>query len=86
VFVRREQLQEALKGTSTSPVSLTVFPRIGCLGFTQPEHAPNTTDSASKSLFFPDEAIWRSHPRYRLEVGVAVGMAVVMLLSLVVFI
>ena len=75
VFVRREQLQEALKDTSTSPISITVFPRIGCPGFTLPEHTPNTTDSASNSLFFPDEAIWRSHPRYRLGLCVAVDGA-----------
>ena len=63
-FVRREQLYEVLKGTDVFPLSITVFPRLGCPGFTQPEYIPNTAESASRSLFYPDEAIWSGHPRF----------------------
>lgn len=63
--LRREQLMEALRDTSTFPLSITVFPQMGCPGFTQPEHVPDTINSASQSLFFPDEVIWWSHPRYK---------------------
>lgn len=56
---------EVLKDTLTFPLSITAFPRIGCPGFTLPEYPPTTTGSASESLFFPDEAIWSSHPRYK---------------------
>ena len=61
---RREQLYEVLKGTDVFPLSITVFPRLGCPGFTQPEYIPNTAESASRSLFYPDEAIWSGHPRF----------------------
>lgn len=54
-----------------SPVTvLTVdvflfFFRLGCPGFTKPEHRPSPVEKGvSKSLFFPDEAINR-HPRFR---------------------
>ena len=61
---RREQLNEVLKGTDVFPLSITVFPRLGCPGFTQPEYIPNVAESASKSLFYPDEAVWSGHPRF----------------------
>lgn len=42
-----------------------VFFRLGCPGFTKPEHRPSPVEKGvSKSLFFPDEAINR-HPRFR---------------------
>ncbi|XP_028915080.1 glutamate--cysteine ligase catalytic subunit [Ornithorhynchus anatinus] len=44
--------------------TITSFPRLGCPGFTVPEHKPTPTEGgASKSLFFPDEAI-NKHPRF----------------------
>ncbi|XP_071469409.1 glutamate--cysteine ligase catalytic subunit isoform X2 [Marmota flaviventris] len=44
--------------------TITSFPRLGCLGFTLPEYKPNPVEGgASKSLFFPDEAI-NKHPRF----------------------
>ncbi|ELV11968.1 Glutamate--cysteine ligase catalytic subunit [Tupaia chinensis] len=50
-----EILQE--KGERTNP-------KLGCPGFTLPEYKPNPVEGgASKSLFFPDEAI-NKHPRF----------------------
>ncbi|KAI5611561.1 glutamate--cysteine ligase catalytic subunit, partial [Silurus asotus] len=44
--------------------TITSFPRLGCPGFTKPEQKPTPVEKgASKSLFFPDEAINR-HPRF----------------------
>jgi glutamate--cysteine ligase catalytic subunit len=62
--LRRHQLEEMLKGSGTIPLSMTVFPRLGCPNFTDPTHQPTPTSGASHSLFFPDEAIWTGHPRY----------------------
>ncbi|XP_069462231.1 glutamate--cysteine ligase catalytic subunit [Ambystoma mexicanum] len=44
--------------------TITAFPRLGCPGFTFPEFEPTPVEAgASKSLFFPDEAI-NKHPRF----------------------
>ncbi|XP_065768540.1 glutamate--cysteine ligase catalytic subunit isoform X3 [Muntiacus reevesi] len=44
--------------------TITSFPRLGCPGFTLPEFKPSPVEGgASKSLFFPDEAI-NKHPRF----------------------
>jgi len=42
----------------------TNFPRLGCPGFTFPEFNPDPETSASRSYFFPDEAIFQGHPRF----------------------
>lgn len=45
--------------------SSSICRRLGCPGFTLPEYKPNPVEEgASKSLFFPDEAI-NKHPRFR---------------------
>ncbi|CAI8000015.1 Glutamate--cysteine ligase catalytic subunit [Geodia barretti] len=62
--VRRKQLQEALKGTTTVPLCITAFPRIGCPSFTLPAYPLSPLPPASRSLFFPDEAVWSGHPRF----------------------
>lgn len=62
--LRRQQLTEVLKGTNTFPLSITVFPRLGCPSFTEPQFEPRPDSSASRSLFYPDEAVWTGHPRY----------------------
>lgn len=64
MVLRRKQLYEALKSTETIPLSITGFPRLGCPDFTQPEIPIPPLPEASRSLFFPDEAIWSGHPRY----------------------
>lgn len=45
--------------------SSSICCRLGCPGFTLPEFKPSPVEGgASKSLFFPDEAI-NKHPRFR---------------------
>ncbi|XP_075564692.1 glutamate--cysteine ligase catalytic subunit isoform X1 [Pelecanus crispus] len=69
---RRQEAASVLKEneavcTVTSFPSLdliVVLHRLGCPGFTVPEHKPTPVEGgASKSLFFPDEAI-NKHPRF----------------------
>lgn len=57
---RRQKLMEALEGSPTFPLSITIFPQIGCPGFTKPEYV-----QADLATFFPEESIW-THPRYLL--------------------
>ncbi|XP_026473928.1 glutamate--cysteine ligase-like [Ctenocephalides felis] len=48
-------------------MSLTSFPRLGCPKFTFPEYdpTPDSEEGASQSYFFPDEAIFPGHPRFK---------------------
>ncbi|XP_012264926.1 glutamate--cysteine ligase catalytic subunit [Athalia rosae] len=46
-------------------MSLTSFPRLGAPDFTDPPTKPTPTSGASHSLFFPDEAIFPGHPRFK---------------------
>ncbi|KAG5831185.1 hypothetical protein ANANG_G00301140 [Anguilla anguilla] len=60
---RRKEASSVLKERQTL-CTITSFPRLGCPGFTMPEFKPTPVErGASKSLFFPDEAINR-HPRF----------------------
>ena len=63
----RYRRQEATKLLQPNEVlmSLTVFPRIGAPDFTDPPTHPTSNTGASKSLFFPDEAIYPGHPRFK---------------------
>lgn len=61
---RRKEIVRAL-GTDEVPLSLTVFPRLGVGEFTMPPHKPNPVTGASRSIFYPDEAINSGHPRFR---------------------
>lgn len=63
----RYRRQEATKLLQPNEVlmSLTVFPRVGALDFTEPSSYPTPDSGASKSLFFPDEAIYPGHPRFK---------------------
>lgn len=45
--------------------SITSFPRLGCPDFCTPHAKPDPENSASRSLFFPDAAIYPAHPRFR---------------------
>jgi hypothetical protein len=40
--------------------------RLGAGEFTDPAHKPNPETGASRSIFFPDEAINSGHPRFKL--------------------
>ncbi|XP_037750144.1 glutamate--cysteine ligase catalytic subunit isoform X2 [Chelonia mydas] len=60
---RRREAASVLK-EDEALCTVTSFPRLGCPGFTLPECEPTPVEGgASKSLFFPDEAI-NKHPRF----------------------
>ncbi|XP_036172234.1 glutamate--cysteine ligase catalytic subunit isoform X5 [Myotis myotis] len=60
---RRKEATSLLK-ENQALCTITSFPRLGCPGFTLPEVKPNPVEGgASRSLFFPDEAI-NKHPRF----------------------
>uniref|UniRef100_A0A493T1M2 Glutamate--cysteine ligase n=1 Tax=Anas platyrhynchos platyrhynchos TaxID=8840 RepID=A0A493T1M2_ANAPP len=60
---RRQEAASVLK-ENEAVCTVTSFPRLGCPGFTVPEYKPTPVEGgASKSLFFPDEAI-NKHPRF----------------------
>uniref|UniRef100_A0A672HLV3 Glutamate--cysteine ligase n=1 Tax=Salarias fasciatus TaxID=181472 RepID=A0A672HLV3_SALFA len=60
---RRREASSVLNKNETL-CTITSFPRLGCPGFTRPEHRPTPVEKGvSKSLFFPDEAI-NQHPRF----------------------
>ncbi|XP_071857804.1 glutamate--cysteine ligase [Bombus fervidus] len=63
----RYRRQEASKLLEPNEVlmSLTNFPRTGAYDFTDPPTHPTPNSGASKSLFFPDEAIYPGHPRFK---------------------
>lgn len=44
--------------------SFSIF-SLGCPGFTDPESKSNPVDGVSGSLFFPDDAIFSGHPRFK---------------------
>uniref|UniRef100_A0A6M2DFZ2 Glutamate--cysteine ligase n=1 Tax=Xenopsylla cheopis TaxID=163159 RepID=A0A6M2DFZ2_XENCH len=48
-------------------MSFTNFPRLGCPNFSFPSYEPTPykEDGASQSYFFPDEAIYPGHPRFK---------------------
>ncbi|XP_040839498.1 glutamate--cysteine ligase catalytic subunit isoform X5 [Ochotona curzoniae] len=61
---KRRKEASSLLGENQALCTITSFPRLGCPGFTLPEYKPNPVEGgASKSLFFPDEAI-NKHPRF----------------------
>ncbi|KPI93415.1 Glutamate--cysteine ligase catalytic subunit [Papilio xuthus] len=46
-------------------MSITNFPRLGCPNFTNPPFTPNPKTGVTLSHFFPDEAIFPGHPRFK---------------------
>ncbi|XP_043254726.1 glutamate--cysteine ligase catalytic subunit [Colletes gigas] len=67
----RYRRQEATKLLQPNEVlmSLTSFPRIGASDFTDPPTQPTPNTGVSRSLFFPDEAIYPGHPRFKTLTG-----------------
>ncbi|XP_037818840.1 glutamate--cysteine ligase [Lucilia sericata] len=63
---RREEVTELLE-KDECVMSITNFPRLGCKEFTHPIYNPQPEDptSSAKSLYFPDEAIYPGHPRFK---------------------
>lgn len=41
------------------------FYRLGCEDFTDPSTRPTPDEGATRSLFFPDDAIFPGHPRFK---------------------
>ncbi|CAK1599941.1 unnamed protein product [Parnassius mnemosyne] len=46
-------------------MSITNFPRLGCPNFTSPPYKPNPKKGVTLSHYFPDEAIFPGHPRFK---------------------
>ncbi|KPJ13668.1 Glutamate--cysteine ligase [Papilio machaon] len=46
-------------------MSITNFPRLGCPNFTSPPFTPNPKTGVTLSHYFPDEAIFPGHPRFK---------------------
>jgi len=61
---RRLQVKELL-AKNEFLFSLTGFPRLGCPGFTEPPAQAQPQTSHTKSLFWPSEATFPGHPRFR---------------------
>ncbi|KAL5277748.1 GCLC family protein [Megaselia abdita] len=63
---RREEVSALLK-PNEKVMSITNFPRLGSPLFTAPEYLPTPEKelSAARSLYFPDEAIYPGHPRFK---------------------
>ncbi|CAD7093323.1 unnamed protein product [Hermetia illucens] len=63
---RRQEVTNLLPPGETI-VSITAFPRLGCPKFSHPEYKtrPDDPDSAAQSNYFPDEAIYAGHPRFK---------------------
>ncbi|XP_015119215.1 glutamate--cysteine ligase catalytic subunit [Diachasma alloeum] len=61
---RRQEVTNELKPGEVV-MSVTSFPRLGCPDSTDPPAKPTPDSGASRSLFFPDEAIFPGHPRFK---------------------
>ncbi|KAI4464929.1 glutamate cysteine ligase [Holotrichia oblita] len=61
---RREEVQKYLNHDEAI-LTLTSFPRLGCEDFTYPPSKPTPNEGATRSLFFPDDAIFPGHPRFK---------------------
>lgn len=62
-YRRQEAANSLLPGEVL--MKLTNFPRLGSPDFTYPPAQPTPDSGASRSLFFPDEAIFGGHPRFK---------------------
>ena len=65
MILRRAEVSRLLK-KEESLLSIS-FPALGTPDFTDPPTKPNPDDpeGAGRSLFFPDEAIYQGHPRFK---------------------
>lgn len=63
---RRQEVSELLDGDEVV-MSITNFPRLGAANFTWPiyQPQPDNVDGAARSNYFPDEAIFPGHPRFK---------------------
>jgi glutamate--cysteine ligase catalytic subunit len=63
MHLRRRQIQDLLSNDEYA-FSLSVFPLLGCEDFTYPSYKPTPNKGITRSLFYPDQAIFMVHPRY----------------------
>lgn len=63
---RRQEVSEMLPAGEVV-MSITNFPRLGMPAFTHPEYSvtPDDPNSSARSNYFPDQAIFPGHPRFR---------------------
>ncbi|XP_021359710.1 glutamate--cysteine ligase catalytic subunit-like isoform X2 [Mizuhopecten yessoensis] len=61
--LRREEIQKCL-GPNEVPLSLTSYPRTGSGVFSDPPTYTDPANSASRSLFYPDQVVFLGHPRF----------------------
>ncbi|KAI1290171.1 Glutamate--cysteine ligase catalytic subunit [Halotydeus destructor] len=62
--LRRQEIEKLLPDDEML-LTLTSFPRLGCPGFTFPKLEPDPANSLIGSQYFPDEAIFGGHPRFK---------------------
>ncbi|KAH9425316.1 hypothetical protein DERP_005919 [Dermatophagoides pteronyssinus] len=62
--LRRKQVIDLLNENETI-LSISPFPSLGTFDFCEPSSFVHPTYGYSRSLFFPDEAIYTGHPRFR---------------------
>lgn len=69
MILRRAEATQLLK-KNESLLSIS-FPALGSADFTDPpaRPAPEDPEGAGRSVFFPDEAIYAGHPRFKNLVG-----------------
>jgi glutamate--cysteine ligase catalytic subunit len=64
---RRQQAQELL-GQNEYLMTFSTFPLLGCPDFTWPQANTTPDKGITRSLFFPDDAIFKGHPKYAISI------------------
>lgn len=62
--LRREEMKRFLTEPGETVQSIVAFPRLGCPDFTFPNFKPTPNKGFSCSLFYPDQAVCQSVPRF----------------------
>ncbi|CAF1031227.1 unnamed protein product [Brachionus calyciflorus] len=62
--LRRKTIEDHLEKNEHC-ILITSFPLLGCNKFTYPSYSPTPDSGITRSLFFPDQAIFDGHPRFR---------------------
>lgn len=62
--LRREEMKRFLTEPGETVQSIVAFPRLGCPDFTFPNFKPTPNKGFSCSLFYPDQAVRQSVPRF----------------------
>lgn len=62
--LRRKKVEEFLAESNEHVMTFSAFPLLGCKDFTWPQTQTTPGRGMTRSLFFPDEVIFKSHHRY----------------------